>query len=62
MTRILLAALAAAVLSGCAGGQLVNRYGAAPLDPPQAITASGAPVSAAGSAVMYDGRGIYSTP
>lgn len=62
MTRILLAALAAAALWGCAGSQLVTRYGAMPLEPPQAVIAGGAPLGAAGSPVMYDGRGIYSSP
>ena len=61
MNRILLAAFAAAVLSGCADGQLVVRYGG-PVVPPQPVMSADGPVTASGSPVTWDGRGVFSGP
>jgi hypothetical protein len=61
VNKILLAALAAAALSGCADGQYVVRYGE-PVVPPQPVMSADGPVTAGGGAVMWDGRGVFSGP
>jgi hypothetical protein len=60
MNKILLAAFAAAALSGCAGDQLAVRYGG-PL-PPQPVMSADGPVTSSGGAVTWDGRGVFSGP
>jgi hypothetical protein len=61
MTKILLAALAAAALSGCADGRLAVRYGG-PVVPPQPVMSADGPVTSSEGPVMWDGRGVYSAP
>ena len=60
-TRVLLAAFAAAALSGCPGGQFVVRDGG-PVVPPQPVMSADGPVSSSAGPVMWDGRGVYSGP
>ena len=60
-TRILLAAFAAAALSGCANGQLAVRY-SGPVVPPQPVMSADGPVGSSEGPVMWDGRGVYSAP
>jgi hypothetical protein len=61
MNKLLLAAFTAAALSGCAGDQLVVRYGG-PVVPAQPVMSADGPVTAGGGPVMWDGRGVFSGP
>ena len=60
MNKILWAAFAAAVLSSCASDEVAVRYGG-PL-PPQPVMSADGPVTASGSPVTWDGRGVFSGP
>ena len=60
MSRLLSVAFAAAVLSGCASDGVAVRYGG-PL-PPQPVMSADGPVTASGSPVTWDGRGVFSGP